>query len=684
MKKPRYQPTTRVVPREDEWLAREKLNPMARGLDSAFRRIFERDILPKKEFEPGTRPLYTPSRTWIDQSTPPQPPASLPGHQYEERLYQQFWDTEGGTLVLIEGFPGCGKSTLMTYFFRGYCAQHPMKGTDHTDIKLFLNIDLATASSPEGFDKLFYERVQERIVRACDASGYAIETDCNYSMWDSIFRWNSPVHGDAERSRPDQAAYRGNLVTGHPAYTDPKRWCEAALTFITAALDGHFPGSSVPFSKVVLCLDNLDQCPIEVQLHALLLVKRWLEADSHIRFWRAFVPLWPATLRNITPRVEPLPPGTTTIQLGPIDPLEFLSLRARALREEITSIQAETGITEIPADSPEDCITLDDANLVVAEALERVKDPYKFIVAGISGGSARQQLNLWQITLSSQSVFDTARASGADSLVTRIQSRQSADLRINPSPLIDGLLTGRYLAHNRERSPIINLFAVAPEEPSNCYDLLLGLHVLHLIGTLGVTDRSKVREPMEKLGYEAIAVKRCLLAFGSARVLNWLLDTETRDGPFLVTQSAVAGYMKLLSEKVYIDNMAITTPISRSALSKMKRTRHTNPDQFIDRMNTSLQFLLQLADAEEDFCDPEVGENRSPEWAQTLAALQLPCWSRELANSYRRHVEAIQPNVYGQLAQRLQQAMSTIDNHDLFVRTKLYPRTLTPRLASAS
>lgn len=517
-----------------------------------------------------------------------------------------FWGEGKFTLLFVEGAVGSGKSTFIDYYLRCYC---PNEGTHqaHFAAKLIINVDFRSTPSVVEFDKRLYEEARQQIRNACTEISFAIEVEDDYEFWNPLFEFNSETFLRAQGSE-DPLAFRTTYVNNHKPTVSDEAWVRCALRFLSMKA-----GSSVcPFQYLVLCLDNLDQSDLEVLQHAIYRVREWTKLAGTMRLWRVFVPVVPGTLSLILEKVRPLP-GYEPLFI-PAPKLESLLDRRSEVLE-----AAINGSSDKQSDKP-------------SRMLEFIRDcrgwaspRFHALLRGVSAGSARTSLKLWQCVMSSPSVFETYSA--------RVDNPASKQF-LGHYYLMDGMLTAQYPVFRPEHHPLLNIFNVLPESADE-RDLLIGPHVLALLKR-HVTDYTVLVATLQHLGYDLEAIQAALSLFKTRYLFRELKQRAIHPEP-----SVCQGYWELLSEQAYIEHIAYVTPLEAALLEGVRyRAGRVDDEVFMARSEAAIAFLGQLKQDEERFCKIDglpTGCDRD-DFKKELSRSGIPSVLRICGVSYRNRL----------------------------------------------
>jgi hypothetical protein len=587
-------------------------NPVGRRWSQAVEGAFDHAVLPNhnvlEAFRGTEAPLYVPYRYWPDEA-PDQPPANEE-FRFEKELHRAFWEPEGAKIIFVEGEVGSGKSTLVNFYLRSYCANDPATAKYFAE-KLIINIDFRRVSTPQEFEKKFFKITRKCIEAACAHHKYEIESVDQFAMWETLYRWQSQAGVLAQGNRSVEE-YRGDVVTRSRAGLAPDVWVDHALKFISRKIRQK---AWLPFRYLVFCFDNLDQSPLEIQRHVFEWALPLLFEEHEAEVWRVLIPVWPSTLNLLAEAIKPLPPYLT-IKPAPVAAKPLLSLRTQYLYDRIADNATLGGqLTDFDQRFLSDCI--DNANSTFVESLIE-----------LGAGSARRQLGMWKKALTSMSLYQHYKVQGP--WISRYEMQ-------------DAMLTGEYSVFNAQKHQILNVFALIGHGRDE-RDMLLGLHLLTVLRGL---DRSfaAAEQKLGMLGYLPEDVASGLDRLKSAGGFEFISTMLPK--PIHVRDSVITAYIALVQSPAYLDAMAIVTPLPDQ--NDMHVTRSYEPRQFVSRCRTTIRFLQQLSTDEFRFCQPENSQRVQIDvrgFAGALQSLHVPRYSKKMARAYRERVDALRSGPY--------------------------------------
>lgn len=610
----------------DRQLRSREANGIVKRFRAAFDQTFvERLLPPSGTFPIESQPAYISDREWL-ASDYERPLGKFP---YEALLDDLFWQRQA-PITIVVGEVGVGKSTLLHFYLWSYCtSKHP----EEFSKKLVVNIDLRNVTTIEMFEDRLYSEMRQAIDRALKerCPKFDIVSDDEYSMWNNRFKnWDSAHHvAMANASKLSVAEYRGACVNGALATITDKDWVQMVLEYLSTLVGRDRAGSSVPvlpFSYIVIVLDNLDQSPYEVHTHAVAVVRSWVTATAPMEFWQIYIPLRPETFFVLQDTLEPLPPHRV-VTVGPPDMGKVFDARTRL---GLNAIKAQGGSVQVRDDDESDegqWLTNEQCCDFLTKAFRVSRKDFTLLLNKFASGSIRRLMRLWRCTLSSVSLEQSFRNSAYFNIP-----------RMNEVGLYawhDGLLTGEYRNHHRTESPIANVY-YAVDEPSTCHDLLLGPHMLLILRR--EETLAGICQVMEELGYNEDSVNKGLGYFESVDLFQY---HRIRTGRFLdVRETMLEAHCAMMKEPSYIDNVAPVTPVEPDLLEKIKITRGYNNRDFANRAYSSLAFLEQVERDELSFVKygDEIGGNS---FRNRLQETGLKSVFREACLQYRERLEAL-------------------------------------------
>ncbi len=538
--------------------------------------------------------LYIGDREWLaDTSFTPKNRS----RKYEEYLHSIFWalPKEHRRVVFLLGQVGCGKSTLIDYYLRCYCPNDP-ESKEYYDRKLVINVDVKRVQTIERFNKVFYRKASKKIDLKCKERGidYQIEAE---------------------------------------KYKDYELLVDLKLSDITKMISDGFPNGVRPFKYIVLCIDNIDQSPVDVQDHAIQIVRDWLEPDSEIDLWQVFFPMWPDTFEKLIKSGKMIIPPEDYLEvlIGQINGNDFFESRAGAVSRGIENdgkgvIYPGEGDAKIEEDNGK-CVKF------IRKTVYKINQHPSMIkfVQDITFGDLRRMLEIWHDVLASDAMFYYYRNIGYE-MVGRYQIR-------------DAMLTGFYHVHHKGKSGILNLYYMI-EEPKCERDLLIGPHVFFLLHKK-VTSYGEVCECLMDLGYTKKAVYQTLDNFKKYNFFHLTEDYEVLRF-FEIHKDVINAYEMLHVEDVYLDNIAMTTAVRKEIKRELKRTVAFRLDDFVNRVETTINFIKYIREEEEAFCRvskvPDIAHK--DRFKSRLMELKLPILWRSMALSYYKRLSALSKERY--------------------------------------
>jgi len=650
-------------------------NPISQNFVSILDETFSEFILPKQsEFRKEDAYLYTskrhPIKRILDQQV--NPPDNWKDHFYEECLFNICWDFEKSPLVFVKSDVGCGKSTFVDFFLRCYCPSNRERKQLYLDNKLIINIDTRSVQNVSEFNDIFFHKMREKIERICLKNKYEIEIENNCAMWDPKFHWDKKIH-QIKLGNESIENYRIQMVRKIVATVSDEEWVELALKYITKCIETN--DNSNPFSAIVLCIDNIDQSTFKVQSRALTIVRNWMSPDSGINIDCYLIPLWPNTMDIIISEIEPLP-AYTEVELGKLKTDDLLEKRSNKLIEGIEANKREIrwhDIYDFDIEAGELVTSRDQCEEYIKIILKESSGRFTQFLDFVSGGSARRQLDLWKTTLSSRVLY---RHYHEYSHFKANKDENLDKITLSSYYLFDGLLTGQSIVFDESRNNIINIFNMGRNIKSP-EDVLIGLHIFTLMYEHGFTSRVNIENVLEPLGYRKETINNVMEYFRKKHVFQWK-SSEIRDF-FVCYPNVLKAYNFLLKERVYIDNMALVTPIFDERNDNIKLTHSYRIDDIIDRCLTSLEFIHELYRIERAFCMSEsrLQKLNKDKFSKALRDIEFPYYSKIIARAYLSDLRTIK-RLVGKRINQLKKSWEQIKNHKVFSVTESVSRFLTP------
>jgi hypothetical protein len=570
--------------------SQRRLNEYARShsLDQLFRRCFGEEILPDRKIH-GRKFLpqdmlggvYISDR---DGDAELREQLKVDEFPHEAYLDQLFWDPDPAhAKVFLLGDVGCGKSTLIDYYLRCYC---PAKGKHPAEFESKLVILLDAIEYPDIADATenFYFFVQGVMRRECESRGVGLDA----------------------------------LVQQHRNVPmNVRQWVLIALEQLSNPANSR--GHTAPIKYIVLVIDNLDQCSVQIQKKSLAIAEGWLRAPN-INLWRVFVPLWPSTWRKL--RNQDFGPTRRGVRfdVGAIPIQRILEARTQTLSAELEKARA----TNVQADEVTDYIQ-GLYTLVRPRLLPRVNE--------LCNDNLRRKLRLWNGLVRGDLALNLSR-----------QVRETADHgRTYDYELLDAMLCGSYDAFVPDESGVANVFTMGRGH-SQSRDLLVGLHALTLLDRDRLELRSSFYTALMRLGYRAEDVRA---VDGALRLFNFFHEVPAHsdldsDAELEVHRPVVQAYLKLCLEPAYLDNAALVTPVDAAVRARMVRTRGGRAEDFPARVRSTLEFINFIRAAEEEFTEAQhVDPDLRPLFIHHLPRLHIPYFWKHMLNGYRDRLQGL-------------------------------------------
>ena len=225
------------------------------------------------------------------------------------------------------------------------------------------------------------------------------------------------------------------------------------------------------------------------------------------------------------------------------------------------------------------------------------------------------------------------------------QSKQNPESRRTfDYELLDALLVGTNDAFDHDEHRIANLFAMGAGRVRP-RDLLIGHHALQLLSQDRHTQVD-LHQALRSLGYSETnigVVEKSLLTFN-------FFHEEPAGGKkieYEIHEDVVQEYLALRFEPAYVDNVAMVTPVDPKYLNRMFRTRGDRPDDFTRRVGTTLAFLEFVRECEDQFRDPKLVTNTTPEtFIKAIESLKLVCLWKPMALRYRDRLIGLMESGY--------------------------------------
>lgn len=530
--------------------------------------------------------LPTPTKSTL-KFTEDQAPLYL-NREYHEELHLTFWNHESDRkkVVAITGDVGSGKSTLIEFYLRCYCPRDP-KVRDKFKQKLIIHIDCEGLKTGSDLEYMFWKRSYERVKQSVEYY--------------------------------EELAQRLNFVSIDRCLTYRER-TEKLLEQLSALLDVQKKHYGFQFEYIVLVVDNLDRSPIEVQTLALVAIKSWIEFPSTIQLWQVYLPLWPETLARlrVTESLALDKKDLKKIAIKTLDAKEVMPHRVNTLQENIQKGERHPAANAFSAQ---------DVCRHLSEAIGLVRIELFDFSSDLVGGNMRKCIDMWEGILSSQTLY-------------HYRGRP----RITDYQFYDALIVGAYPVFKNTTSQIINVLNCLGDSEDE-RDLLIGVHILYLLGMKKEVTCESIVKQMQCLGYDAVKVNRVVSQFASRNLFHAVPSADGVDA-ILVHPRAIKAYKKLVSEAAYLDNMAIVTPMDEERIAKqgLVRTKGFETDQFHDRVECTCAFLEFIGDQEMQFLvQGKAGKasGNSDSFRDVLQRTKMPSVANRLGYGYKLRLEAL-------------------------------------------
>jgi hypothetical protein len=561
-------------------------------LGELLNRCFDSDILPSRQRFPRRfsredifAGLYSSERSWKDEIDF----APDETERHEKYLDYLFWKSDiDNPMICVIGPVGSGKSTLVDFYLRCYCAQDGSH-QEEFEQKLVIYFDAGVVQDNTDFYHLFFLAIQASVRKQCEDR-----------------------HFDVDATISRRATSPNNV----------REWVWAAFEELSRVAGRK--DSSSPFKYIALAVDNLDQTPPTVQIRAITEVEQWIN-NPLIRLWRVFLPLWPSTFSYLRNHRFNMLRGVTVFEVGPINSAALVENHEAAIARQLEMTFPN------PAQAARDP-ALDFISSMTAFARERLLHR----IVALSHGSLRLLLSLWGGFLRSSVAHD----------IWRQQTSDPGSTRGFEYELLDGLLTGSSEVLNQRRHRVANLFAMGHAH-ARPRDLLIGPHTMFLVQQ-GLRRHTSLSETLEHLGYAPANIRDTIVALSGFNILH-LTPTSRHDSiEYELHDQVIREYLDIIWEPAYVDNIAMVTPVDPALRPRMFKTRGDVPDDFVRRVETSLVFLGFLRDCEESFCNAKyLRPGVDPQnFQDTLAKLKLRSIWRGMAISYRARLAHLRRGGY--------------------------------------
>jgi Cdc6-like AAA superfamily ATPase len=217
---------------DEQYIDAPQLNIFASRLDADLTAVLEGYVLPHRlpnqpTYTQKDAQLYVARRDWIADI-----PLKVEGpltFRYERAMHEILWRSENHPeykrkkLIFLTGTVGCGKSTLVDYYFRCFCPGLPPAKNRYSK-KLVIHVDLKGTNTMDDIFSRFIADVQISL------------------------RMRNKLHADFVQVLKSILPYREKLME------------------LLRAIAGKIRGTELGETKhLILCVDNIDQSPLEIQ-----------------------------------------------------------------------------------------------------------------------------------------------------------------------------------------------------------------------------------------------------------------------------------------------------------------------------------------------------------------------------------------------------------------------------------
>jgi hypothetical protein len=634
---------------------KDSRSDVAEAFAQQINRSLGERILPGEFGEPFTQKQaerYVQQRTWRIDGKP-----AGEKFAHEEYLHRCYWPglASDYRLLIVNGKEGVGKSTLLRYYFDCYLpdfSQFPYVKLEEWDSDSWerelrrhfvLYVDLRRFTTKEELKEQLFRSFKKQLIARCRGVAIDITVDNNYAMWDRVVDWSNSFHVEAEKAFPSQSVYRANYV--EPLFRDNvPLFVREAIWYLGKQRDET--GNRKYY--ITRVLDNIDQQPRDTQLDVLKMVLDWLnDSDSN---WKIILPLRPETVRELSPDLQPIA-DRDTIDMGDVDERLLLEARGAYLARQITAsgkqvernvvIEEENVVVYLPvanyqaAQQMRRTLTFDFEMADGTRIRVRPRAALKQLVQKFCNGSIRRLMSLRKRVVMSTAI---ARA------IEQVDVRPGEAL--HDYIFLNGCITGGrdHWCKNDIDNNIVNIYDTAEANPC-AYTLLVGAHVLHLLGTGENFRRSQLIGLLSQVGYTRAEVDECLNTFYRNGFFTREILSQSADYRIIQETNIVEAYLEFITNPAYTDNMAMVTPVETHCLTDMKHTVSYAIGEFRDRTRTTLRFLRQIRDDEDTICTWTKGSMRhkmDPKaFTKTFNKLYLPSIYRQAAAKYRERLTVL-------------------------------------------
>ena len=610
---------------------RSRGDEIARAFRHELLDTFRENVFSNSAVAPASE-IYVSHRTWMAGGPPPAPHLA-----HEHYLYQQL-QSHTPTVVLVIAGAGVGKTTFLQYFFRHFeprPAGVPMPPPrEHF---LLLDCDIRQPEPQAAAMDRAYEMwfaILNEDFKAAHGNIDLRDWD-DFAIYDDLQHW-SPLATSAE---PRATRIERRLHARDTQNFDPRKLLRAAIRLRRQIA----PASR---RKLVFLPDNLDQNDLTCQ-HALITDVLHLVQELGPEEAMLALPLRPESRARLAQRRFPLPTHRPLeLELGPCDEALLIGSRLGCLRSHVGRSRRIVDIDMVdefgdraftPIRARQAAEILGDAiRWGLEDQIAANPDPALTVLGKIVSGSARRSKDL--------------RLRVAFSGVAKQKRLMRQRPHLSPYAFLDAYLSGEEgkLVPSSTGCALINLFDTTrsgPHREDAAFAAIVGVHFLFLLRG-GKLETSQIRGDLRAIGHPAPFIEECLATYKECGVVHLIEVEKSGNQEIMVEAELVEAHYRLLEQPAYVDHVAMTTPVDPRRAAAMRITSGSDPEDFLTRIHTTIQFLQQIREDErrvfgmthQDSAPPS---RESDECRRRLRRLRFCAAWAIMAHHYRLRLEFI-------------------------------------------
>jgi len=462
------------------------------------------------QYKESEAPLYECRREWVDIDK------LYSGFKdgYERLVNDFFWNihnTENKKLLVILGEGGIGKSTFIQHYLRCYCPEK--KPNKHSfEKKLIIYFDGKPCSSEELFEGYFLDSINSQL---------------------------------KTHNLPEPNGNSSTVLTIIQSFR--------ILSKYAISNDKH----------LVVCLDNIDQCPFEIQSHASSIIHKLIEDSEGINIWKIIFPLWPETFYKLKTREKFYIRGSKfkEIKLGYVNSKKMILRRVNNISK----------------------FNDDVIDLKAKKYFSRIRKVSYETIHNLASCDNKLILKMIGDLLSSKNFY-------------YYQDNKPKKTSLMQYEFEDILICGQYNYHHNENI-IINFFNILGNSETQFHSsILLGGIILNILKESGgEVNKSDFLSTLLSYGYTTVDINSSLSKIKMKKIIHY---EDKEENTIIVHVDSINEYLNFIKRAAYIDNMALVTPIPLVYKSDMHETKGYMKTDFKRRVETSIQFIKYLHKAE--------------------------------------------------------------------------------------